>query len=57
MKIINKDYWGFWCFKKYFFVLELEDESLIEIYVSQKIWNAFNINDYFDNHHKQFYTF
>lgn len=53
MKIVLKDKWGFWFFKRYSFILESEDQSLTELHVSEKVWNSYNIGDqYYYNQHK-----
>jgi hypothetical protein len=48
MKIIHKDKWNFWPFKRYSFYLESKDESLIEVSVSKQVWEKFNIGDSFN---------
>lgn len=57
MKIIKKDYWGVWIFKRYSFILEDHEESLTEMVVSKKTWNRWKVGDYFDKHYQQFYRY
>jgi hypothetical protein len=55
MKIIHKDYWGFWIFKRYSFILENEEESLTEIVVKKEVWEKWNVGDLYDPHYETFY--
>jgi hypothetical protein len=57
MKIIKKDYWGVWIFKRYSFILEDCEESLTELVVSKNTWNKWNVGDFFDKHYQQFYRY
>lgn len=57
MKIIHKDKWGFWFFKRYTFILEDEEESLTEIVVKRDVWLRFDVGDYYDAHYHQFYKY
>jgi len=47
MRIIHKDCWGIWIFKRYTFILENEEESLTEIVVSKDVWEKYNVGDQF----------
>ncbi len=57
MKIIHKDKWGFWFFKRYTFIVEDEDESLTELNVSKDKWMRFKVGDFYDPHYKQFFKY
>ena len=57
MKIIHKDKWGFWFFKRYTFIVEDEDESLTELNVSKDKWMRFKVGDFYDSHYKQFFKY
>ena len=57
MRIIKKDCWGFWIFKRYSFILENEEEGLNEIVVSKNVWEKWNVGDYCDPHYKQFFRY
>jgi len=48
MKIIQKDCWGFWIFKRYSFILEDEEEGLTEVVVPKYIWENSSVGNYFD---------
>ena len=52
MKIILKDKWGFWFFKRYSFYIEDEDEGITEVFVNKSTWDRLNVGDYFDKHNK-----
>jgi hypothetical protein len=47
MKIIHKDSWGFWFFKRYSLIVEDENESLTEVIVSKTVWEKFKIGDFY----------
>lgn len=55
MKIIYKDKWNFWPFRKYYFYLETEEEGLVEMSVDKKTWEKYNVGDFCDSHYLQFY--
>lgn len=55
MKIIKKDCWGFWFFKRYSFYLEDEEESITELIVSKEEWDGFDVDDYFDPQYKKLF--
>jgi hypothetical protein len=57
MKIILKDKWGFWFFKRYSFYMEDESESITEVLVNKDIWEKFGVGDYFDTHYHQFFKY
>ena len=44
-KIILKDKWGFWFFKRHSFIIEDIDQSLTELHVNEETWNKYNVGD------------
>lgn len=48
LKIIHKDVWGFWIFKRYSLIVEDENESLTEIIVDKETWMKYNIGNHYE---------
>lgn len=58
MRIYNKDSYGFWIFKCYYFYLENDDTgALKEMNVDKKTWDKFDVGDYLDAHYMQFFKY
>lgn len=57
MKIIHKDKWGFWPLQWYTFIVENDEQGLMEISVKKDIWLRFGVGDYYDAHYHQFYKY
>lgn len=47
-KIIHKDVWGFWIFKRYSVIVEDENEGLTELPVDKKTFDKYNIGDQYE---------
>ncbi len=48
LKIILKDKWGFWFFKRYSVVVEDEYGSLTELHIKQTEWTKCKEGDYYE---------
>lgn len=47
-KVIYKETWGFWIFKRYSMIIEDENESLTEIIVDKATFKKYNIGDEYE---------
>jgi hypothetical protein len=47
-KVVYKEAWGFWIFKRYLMIVEDENESLTEIPVDKETFNSYNIGDTYE---------